>query len=212
MANNRRVQFDICIVCALAEEAEAAISVIEDEYRVAFEEARTRRGRKYKFAEVRKGRGKKVTIQVSWAADKGPVELVLHLFPILTEFKPRWVFMTGICAGDRREKVQLGDLVVASRTYFYDTGKFEKDTDGTEVYLPDIDTRHGDLPTVQALAVFSEWKKYVNKLDRPISKRQQRDWILRELLEQRSSSVDAISHTDLDRHVPGGRSRTSWRT
>jgi hypothetical protein len=202
MAISQRLQFDVCIVCALPEEAKAAISIIEKEYGVKFQRAETKRKQEYRFAQIQKGRNK-INIHISWAADKGPVEMVLHLFPTLTEFKPRWVFMTGICAGDRRA-VQLGDLIVAKRTYFYDNGKVEMDVDRkTEVYLPDTDTRRGDPCIVHDLAMFDGWKKYVKKLDRPISKHQQRDWILSRLLEGIGCVAD-IPKPELKKMRPRG--------
>ena len=102
MVNPKLTQCDISIVCALSEEVEAAIHCIEDAYGVQFHEGTSRRKSPYRFTTIRRARGGKATVQVSWAREKGPVEMALHLFPILMEFKPRWAFMTGICAGDRK--------------------------------------------------------------------------------------------------------------
>jgi nucleoside phosphorylase len=94
--------------------------------------------------------------------------MTLHLSHVLEECQPRITIMTGICAGDA-EQVQLGDLVVAERTFTYDNGKFTLDKHGRRVHLHDTMTYQLDPNILQLLRVFDEWKPLVARLKRPPS-------------------------------------------
>ena len=133
-------QFDICIFCALAEEARAVIEIFERIGRAEFQSGRSRHNREYRHTTVRSLEGEPLTVHLSWPPDMGPQEASLHITRILDEFRPSCAIMTGICAGDRR-KVVLGDLIVADRAFTYDAGKFVTDDDGTEVHQHDTDTK-----------------------------------------------------------------------
>ncbi len=82
--------------------------------------------------------------------------------------------MTGICAGDAQD-VQLGDLVVAERTFTYDNGKFTLDEYGRRVHLHDTMTYQLDANILQFLGLFDNWKPLVASMDRPLSVPEQRE-------------------------------------
>ena len=94
--------------------------------------------------------------------------MTLHLSRVLEECQPRIAIMTGICAGDA-QRVQLGDLVVAERTFTYDNGKFTLDEHGRSVHLHDTLTYQLDANILQFLGLFDEWKPLVARLKRPPS-------------------------------------------
>jgi nucleoside phosphorylase/tetratricopeptide (TPR) repeat protein len=91
--------------------------------------------------------------------------MTLHLSRVLEEYQPRIAIMTGICAGDA-QRVQLGDLVVAERTFTYDNGKFTLDG-SKKVHLHDTMTYQLDANILQFLGLFDEWKPLVARLKRP---------------------------------------------
>ena len=194
--------FDVCIFCAMAEEAEAVIKVFSRQCKVRFEQAFSRRtNREYRHAIIRNNKGESLSIHVSWPLKFGPLEAGLQLKPVLEEFQPRFAAMTGICAGDRR-KVKLGDLVVAERAFAYDTGKYMLDEDGQQVHLHDADPRHPDPNVLQYARMFNTWKPAVARLKRPPTKRQQRDWLLSKLSEEATPRVDDIQPSELAVHAP----------
>ena len=63
----------------------------------------------------------------------GPVETPIFVQAILDEFRPRFIAMTGICAGDRNRAI--GDLVVASYAFHHDVGKMERGKEGQGAFL-----------------------------------------------------------------------------
>ena len=52
------------------------------------------------------------------------MEMTHHLTHVLEEWQPRFVAMTGICAGNSTQHIKLDDLIVAELTFTFDTGKF----------------------------------------------------------------------------------------
>ena len=75
--------------------------------------------------------------------------------------------MTGICAGDKDE-VQLGDLVVADRTFIYDEGKVKSDQNNQSVLHPDLKTYVTHPEILHAVRMFDGWKPLVAMLGRPL--------------------------------------------
>ncbi|HVB24872.1 MAG TPA: hypothetical protein VNG51_23245 [Ktedonobacteraceae bacterium] len=198
--------FDVCIVCALAEEAQAVLEVISRRCRVKFKKGfSARHNSEYRYTTIRNNMGEPVTIHISWLPDKGSLETALHFKPILEEFRPRFVAMTGICAGDKR-KVKLGDLVIADRAFLFDTGKIMTAEDGRQVYLHNVKTYNADPSILQAARLFDEWRPFVAKLKRPASLHQQRDWLLNKLLEEATPQVEQIPLEEREKQAPHWRS------
>src|SRR5438128_1976120 len=126
--------FDVCIVCALPEEARAFLEVVEPQCEEALEEhVSPRYHYSYRIATIKNSKDESLNLHVSWLPHYGPQEMTLHLSRVLEECRPRIAIMTGICAGDARH-VQLGDLVVAERTFTYDNGKFALDDHGRSIH------------------------------------------------------------------------------
>jgi nucleoside phosphorylase len=195
---------DACVICALPEEAETFMQTLALHDHVVFEKAFSKRSkREYRYASVQNNAGEPLKLLVSWPPGYGAVETSLHLKPILDECKPRFVAMTGICAGDQH-KVKLGDIIVADRTFTYDNGKFVRD-ENRQVYLHDTDTRHADPTVLQFVRMFDAWKPSVITLPRPCSRRQQREWLLCQLLEEATPRVDDIPPELLKRNAPAWR-------
>ncbi|HLZ59151.1 MAG TPA: hypothetical protein VKR06_19580 [Ktedonosporobacter sp.] len=196
---------DACIVCALAEEAEAVISEITTLCGVTFQQAfSSRTRREYRHATISNKQGERLTLHVSCLPNYGPLETGLHLKPILEEFNPRFAAMTGICAGDKR-KVGLGDIVVAERAFAYDVGKIVSGDDGRPEHLRDTATQHPHPDILQFARMFGGWKAEVAGLPRPASLHQQRDWLLNTLLAEKTPRVDDIEEQELEQFAPDWR-------
>src|SRR5438270_9902260 len=92
--------FDICIVCALYEEARAVLDEIATRCTVSFTKAFSRiDGHEYRYTTIENNKGEPLTLLVTWLADSGPIRTSLDLKPLLREFRPRFVAMAGFCAG-----------------------------------------------------------------------------------------------------------------
>ncbi len=159
--------FDVCMVCALPEEARALLHALRPYCDGAIAERSSSRYQySYCAATIRNKSGEPLALHISWLPRYGPTEMTLHLARVLEECQPRIAIMTGICAGDV-EQVRLGDLVVAERTFTSDSGKFTLDEHGRQVHLHDTLTYQLDAAILQFLGLFDEWKPLVAALPRP---------------------------------------------
>ena len=161
--------FDVCVVCALPEEARAFLDILQNHCEGALEERVSSRYQySHRFATIKNDKGEPLNLHVSWLPRYGPQEMTLHLSRVLEECQPRITIMTGICAGDSQQ-AQLGDLVVAERTFAYDNGKFTRDEQGRSVHLHDTLTYQLDPNILQFLGLFDDWKSLIANLQRPPS-------------------------------------------
>src|SRR5216684_8140860 len=133
--------FDVCIICALAEEAEAFLKVLAPHGMAPLRDEISSHNRAYQYTTIRNNQGESLSIQVSWLPGYGSIETALHLKSLLEEFVPRFAAMTGICAGDKR-KVALGDIIVAERAFFADSGKIITRSQDQSVHEFDTYTPH----------------------------------------------------------------------
>src|SRR5262249_12954502 len=160
-----------------------------------------RYGYDYRFTTLPNVKGEPVRIHISWLPRYGSQEMFSHLGHVIDEYQPRLVAMIGICAGDKRY-VHLGDLVVAERTFAYDSGKVVKGEHGQALYQQDMITYQVHENTLGFLRLFEHWKPRVAALSRPLSKQQQRDWLLQRLFEEPTGSVEAIPLAEREEFAP----------
>lgn len=158
-------QFDICIVCALAEEAEAVVNEFSDRCEnIQFQQTFSQKnGYTYRYTTIKNSYEEALTVLVICMPFTGPVETALSVRSLLEEFHPRFVAMTGICAG-YKEKVALGDLVAASYAFHYEEGKVEPDEHGQDKLRPEWRTHGTAQRIVQYINNFAAWKKPVTEM------------------------------------------------
>ena len=184
--------FDVCIVCALAEEADICIREFERLCQVSFQQGSGVESGAYYHATIYNKQGMPLTVRVSWQLKAGPLEAGLHLRPVLEECTPYFAAMTGICAGDKR-KVQLGDLVVAASAFAYDTGKIVIGKDGSPQLLHELDTWNASPDVLQFARMFRSWQTGIKGIVRPVL--QERTHRLDEHLPQVHIAPIASGHT-----------------
>src|SRR6266571_1802918 len=162
--------FDVCVVCALPEEVRAWLRVVKPHCEDGLDKRHTspHYGYSYLSASLRNSKDELLSLHISWLPRYGPQEMALHLDHVLEEYQPHIAIMTGICAGDAQH-VQLGDLVVAERTFTYDNGKFTRDEQGRSVHEHDTMTYQLDANILQFLGLFDAWQSLLTPLDRPSS-------------------------------------------
>src|SRR2546423_5382970 len=161
--------FDVCIVCALPEEAKAFLEIVQQQCECTIEERSSLHYHySYRFATIKNNKDEPLNLHISWLPRYGPQEMTLHLSHVLEKWQPRIAIMTGICAGDA-QRVQLGDLVVAERTFTYDNGKFTFDEHGRRIHEHDTMTYQLDANILQFLGLFDDWKPLIMRLKRPPS-------------------------------------------
>jgi nucleoside phosphorylase len=209
MSTNEPHEIDICVLCALAEEADqlkkafqdASAKIFQGQPPVVFKRYYNEHlKRDYDYTTIKNVAEEQVSVLVTWLPENGPMETGIQLHSLLKEFNPLFAAMTGICAGDR-EKVQLGDIIVADRAYLCDVGKMIEGKNGPGFLR---DTQMWSLPTevLHFVRGFNNWKQVVKKEKRPPSMHQQRDWLLNRLLAPDTSRIGDIPETELEEHVP----------
>jgi len=163
--------FDVCIVCALYEEAEAVLNEFSTRCGVAFVSEFSRvNQREYRYTVIQNKRGEPLTVLVTWLADMGSLRTALDLTPLLHEVRPRFAAMTGICAGNRG-KVKLGDLIVANYTYHLEEGKITRGADDQAIHLPETRTVGSTTQVIQYAKGFKSWEEPLRELKRQKLKR-----------------------------------------
>src|SRR6266704_2014163 len=163
--------FDVCVVCALAEETQAFMRVAAQQYGIQFDKVFDKRlDLEYYQTRLPNSQGELLTLQVSWLPAYGPIETSLHLKPLLEASRPRFAAMTGICAGDRK-KVKLGDLIVAECAYLYEAGKIITEPDGQTRQLIEMQTVASTSQVLQYVRGFEEWKAPLREMKQARLKR-----------------------------------------
>lgn len=158
---------DVCIVCALEEEVRALLEVLRSTYVCAIEERTSPRHQyPYRFTTIKNEKDELLSLHITWPEQFGPEPMIQCLNDILAEYQPRLAIMTGICAGDAQH-VQLGDLVVAQRTFAYDTGKYRLDDQSRTVHKHDVTTYQLDANIRKFLMLFDKWEPLVAALPHP---------------------------------------------
>jgi nucleoside phosphorylase len=192
---------EVCVVCALPEEVRAFLEMIKPYSERPLEEhISPRYGYSYRSATLKNKKDELLHLHISWLPRYGPQEMTLHLERVLSECQPRIAVMTGICAGDSRQ-VQLGDLVVAERTFTYNNGKYTFDEQGRSVHLHDAMTYQLDVNILQFLGLFDEWKSLVASLPYPASVREQHE-VVCHLKAMASGSAVRADHPFAEVQVP----------
>jgi len=105
--------------------------------------------------------------------------------------KPRCLAMAGVCAG-WRDKVRLGDVIIAERLFRYDSGKlraFYKDQVRTEEVFQDIRTYNLEPRWRQSAEDFPpDWVTTINVISRPLGYVSQEVWLLYALNDAESGA------------------------
>ncbi len=172
LTNLKYVLADLCIVCALYEEAKAVLEEFSQRCSVSFTTAFSRiDGYEYWHSTILNKRGEPLTVLVTWLVDSGPVRTGLDLKPLLQEFRPRFAAMTGLCGG-YKGKVKLGDLVVAQYAYHYEEGKILRGPDGQLKHVSEMKTYEASAQVIQYARGFEAWKEPLAELKRSKLKRQ----------------------------------------
>ena len=56
---------------------------------------------------------------------------------VIFNFRPRYLFMSGIAAGIDRQEVNYGDILIAECVWDGASGKIKTDKDGVDIFMPD---------------------------------------------------------------------------
>lgn len=113
----RSYDYDMAVICALPEELEYVRQSLQEviEFKVSDDD--------YTFLKGHFVKGKrKIKVVIAQSTHKGMVQAAALTTKLIYNFAPKYIAMTGIAAGIK-EKVNLGDAVIAEYVWDYGAGK-----------------------------------------------------------------------------------------
>lgn len=202
---------DILIITALFDEL-AAVWQLGDGGRDGWSNEKDPSGFPYHCKTFGTVADQPLRVAAAWAGSMGETAAAVRSSTLIRHLRPLTLGMCGICAG-RRDKVSLGDVIVADSVFSYDHGKLiatvEADGQRIETLYNDIKTYELDpIWAINAVYFRNEtaWQRpLVPK--RPLSLDSQRRWLLRTLFDhQEAKGVEPLIHPDRATSCP------SWPT
>lgn len=193
---------DVVIFTAVKSELDAVLAVGTKDGE-AWLELRDLGGFRYYRREIRRARDSFV-VAAAWIGEMGGRSTAIRAQQLLTELSPSCLAMCGICAGDRN-KVALGDIIVADRLFAWDEGKRIAEPGKEEAFYHSL--RSFDLEATWRMdAAFlgdeldlAKWSK-----GRPPSKTSQRNWFLFTLAAfEAKQGPGPAAHPDRKQRCPG---------
>lgn len=192
---------DVLILCALQDELDAVLALGEGG-RDRWAEQRDSKGFRCYRRTLDNERGGALRVAAAWAGEMGAVVAASRAQQLIGELNPACLSMCGICAGDR-EKVALGDVIVADQLYRYDEGKVVAPEGKPAVMWNSLKTF--DLEATWKMdAAFLRRELDFSDLGaaRPRSRGSQRRWLLWALLSQEEGGVEVLRHPERKVRVP----------
>lgn len=83
---------------------------------------------------------------------------------IISKFSPNKIFITGICAGIKKEGINIGDIIVANQCWDYESGKITDDSKGNLLFNPDMHCIPTDQGIISSLTDFSNNRNYLSSI------------------------------------------------
>jgi nucleoside phosphorylase len=204
--NTRKLGEALCILHAMGERVDLLIITAaegEDDGVLAVDEGRLgawQKGERFGypvwFANFHSLSGSVLRVALARPVDMGGEHTAATASPLVNELKPQCLAMCGVCGG-RPGWTNLGDVVIASKTWRYDTGELVRRTSGAEPEINQSVTTYQLaapwLPKAQATAkawsnpADGQWPSAAPWLaTRPLDYELQGLWLLRELAEGRA--------------------------
>lgn len=122
---------DICIITAVENETKSVRELPYKWKRVSINNDPS----VYYRGEVTTVNSEKLSIITTTTNRMGMVPAAVVSAKLIMNFKPRYVFMVGICAGVK-SKSSIGDLIIGDPIWSYESGKRTVDASGNICFLP----------------------------------------------------------------------------
>jgi nucleoside phosphorylase len=125
-----QVQIDVLVITGLLDELNALLDLYRDKI---WHQERDSQGFPYHVRPFVAEDGSPLTIAAAWSGQMGELAAGERSRALIDHLRPSCLAMCGICAG-RRDTVFLGDVIVASTTFSYDSGKMVANNEGPQEY------------------------------------------------------------------------------
>lgn len=121
------------------------------------------------YEAVLEPNGRKIRCVTAYADRMGMVVTAVLATKVINYFRPRYMFMTGICAGISKEKANFGDIIVAEHVIDGASGKYANKGD-EHIFVPDykvINTKPEFLATIRRLKENKNLMEGIRNMNRP---------------------------------------------
>lgn len=132
LENDNNFNYDVAIICALEDPELKSILRLSEDWNVV--DLHNDDVNTYYTTTFREN-DREIKVVATAATQMGMVATATLTTKIISHFKPRYLFMTGITAGVR-DKNEYGDVLVVDIAWDYTSGKIVSE-DGKEVLQPD---------------------------------------------------------------------------
>lgn len=138
----RAYDYDIAVICALSEEVDFIKEMLEvvERVEVPYDDDIYYRG----YFEKDE---KKIRVIFTHPNQMGMVAATALTTKIINNFIPKYLVMTGITGGTKEDKMNFGDIIVASSAWDYRAGK-DVEKDGQKVHFNTIDQKTVDATLI----------------------------------------------------------------
>lgn len=113
--------FDYAIICALYKDE---LKFIEP-YIVNEGEFENDEKKLVRYGHLKSDPNKKIVYAA--LLNTGMVDASIFATDIITNFKPRYLIMPGVCGGKDDDRLKLSDIVIATKVYTFQKGKLKED-------------------------------------------------------------------------------------
>lgn len=157
-ASHRCYQYDVAVVCALEEELDYVKEMLSDIRQVMF----PMDDNIYFSGTILKD-DKKIKVIATSALQMGMVATAALTTNMIHNFIPKYVIMTGIAAGIKN-KVNLGDAVVAEFSWDYGAGKEIVEENGYGRHLNTFQPVQADATLLSKVRLLQQDKAFMEKI------------------------------------------------
>ena len=167
LANNvvrRAYDYDIAVICALEEEIEIIKEILTDvkKINVPYD------NELYHVGYFMKNE-RKVKVVLSHARQMGMVAATALATKIINNFTPKYLVMTGITGGTRPDETNFGDIIAATYSWDYRSGK-DRVEEGVAQHLNAPKTCSADSTIIDYCRQIADNKEILNSIYKSFDK------------------------------------------
>lgn len=188
---------DVLLICALKDEYDQVLKVTDGLTTPGWGEHQLANGWIVADGRFTNAFGVPLKIRATHASYMGREQVQAMASKLIHEQPTRCIAMSGICAG-RRDKVALGDVIIAERLWSYDAGKLTIENEKKQFQGDILQYRpsSGWLQQMQHLRIPSNTPWLLDRPEFPLE--YQEDWVMLRILDR----TEPHQHPDFDKECP----------
>lgn len=160
----RNYKYDVAVVCAMKEELDPFLELMDEK-----REIKTVHNDFVAYEGYICSGEKKISVIAAYGMSQGFIVAATVTTKIIADYIPRYIAMIGIAAGFK-DKVNFGDVVVATRAWNYNAGK--------EIVEDNTEKRRNEIRQID---IEAEFEKYVETIAADKMKEIKEDYVAKKV-------------------------------